>query len=159
MSRASILKSISIITNLFLIHISLSDGLLFNYLTFRLINTSNYNEVIQNYYIQLALCSLFLFGLVYLLVGSIFNGFLIFSNFSKYLEQEMTLCRKMFLTFIPITILIGLALFIVNLFFFESIYAPPIGLYHQVPANYRCKNEILLMNYCSIMMNIIDDLR
>ena len=141
MGSVSILRTISMVFNLFLIHISLSDGFLSNYICAMLLRstrkTPNYIHVIKTYYIQIVLNAILITSLIYLLVCSFINGFLTFTNFSKYLKQTLLIRHRVFLTIIPMLIIIGLAAFGLNLLFLQPHYAPPKGLYHIAPHNFK----------------------
>lgn len=141
MGSISILRTVSMVLNLMLIHMVISDGLLFNYLGVILLRSSRklpyYASTIRIYYIQLVLCSLLVGSLAYLLVSSFVNGFLTFTNFSKYLKQPITWIRLIFLNIVPVIILIGMAAFALLLFLRKLHYAPGRALYHTTPEEYK----------------------
>lgn len=141
MGSVSVLRTLSMVFNLILIHIAISDGLLLNYIGVVLLRasrtTTHTSQVIRTYYVQLVLSTLFVLSLVYLLVCSFLNGFLTFTNFSKYLRQPLNWLRRIFLNFIPVLILLTMAAFALDLLILKLHYAPGRDLYHTAPENYK----------------------
>lgn len=148
MGSVSVLRTISMVVNLILIHIAISDGFLVNYIGVVLLRSSRRNEnitkVMRIYYVQLVLCSLFILSLIYLFACSFVNGFLTFTNFSKYLQHPIDWLRRIFLNIIPIIILICMAIFAVILFARKQHYAPGRDLFHTAPDNYKSSSNSLI---------------
>lgn len=158
MGSTSILRTISMVLNLMLIHMAISDGFLYNYLGIVLLRSSrtlpNYTSTIRIYYVQLVLHVMFILGLVYLLVGSFVNGFLTFTNLSKYIRQPITWIRLVFLNIIPLVILISMAAFALLLYLRKLHYAPGRELYHTPPDQY--KSSLLAENEFSHLIRLLE---
>lgn len=141
MSRISILKAIILILNMCLLHTFISNAFLYNSFCSTILKASNksanYENVIKPYRLQICFSASLIFFLIYLLLCSAFNGFFIFTRFSKYLMAKMNCFRTIFLSIIPILILFSMIVFFFNLLYYQSIYAPPKKLYHLTPINYK----------------------